>query len=86
MTYAIGQRVNRIEDRATIGATILSIVDDVGATQILELAYDEGGTGWWPADCTEPESELVRARNSDGTYRADDPTTPDVDEAWVPAP
>lgn len=28
---------------------------------------------------------LVRARNSDGTYRADDPTTPDVDEAWVTA-
>ena len=26
---------------------------------------------------------LVRARNADGTYMADDPSTPDVDEAWV---
>jgi len=26
---------------------------------------------------------LIRARNADGTYMADDPATPDVDEAWV---
>jgi hypothetical protein len=26
---------------------------------------------------------LIRARNADGTYAADDPSTPDVDEAWV---
>jgi hypothetical protein len=26
---------------------------------------------------------LVRARNADGTFMADDPSTPDVDEAWV---
>ena len=25
---------------------------------------------------------LIRARNADGTYMADDPTTPE-DEAWV---
>jgi hypothetical protein len=25
-----------------------------------------------------------RARNADGTFIADDPATPDVDEAWVP--
>ena len=24
----------------------------------------------------------VRARNEDGTLKADDPSTPDVDEAW----
>lgn len=28
--------------------------------------------------------ELVRARNADGTFRADDPTTPE-NEVWVPA-
>jgi hypothetical protein len=28
-------------------------------------------------------STLVRARNADGTFIADDPSTPDVDEAWV---
>lgn len=27
-----------------------------------------------------------RARNEDGTWRADDPSTPDVDEAWEPSP
>jgi hypothetical protein len=26
---------------------------------------------------------IERARNEDGTYKADDPSTPDVDEAWV---
>lgn len=31
----------------------------------------------WPKS---PNS--VRARNSDGTFIADDPSTPDVDEAW----
>lgn len=31
----------------------------------------------------EQPAELVRARNLDGTFRADDPATPE-DEAWVP--
>jgi hypothetical protein len=26
---------------------------------------------------------VERARNEDGTFMADDPSTPDVDEAWV---
>jgi hypothetical protein len=30
-----------------------------------------------------PAPEPVRARNADGTFMADDPATPDVDEAWV---
>ena len=28
------------------------------------------------------ETEKVRARNKDGTLKADDPSTPDVNEAW----
>lgn len=28
----------------------------------------------------------VRARNDDGTLKADDPSTPDVNEAWEEAP
>ncbi len=28
----------------------------------------------------------VRARNSDGTLKGDDPSTPDVNEAWEEAP
>ena len=27
--------------------------------------------------------EKVRARNTDGTLRGDDPSTPDVNEAWT---
>ncbi len=34
-------------------------------------------------DRRQQQPEPVRARNPDGTFMADDPTTPDVDEAWV---
>ncbi len=30
--------------------------------------------------------EKVRARNTDGTLKADDPSTPDVNEAWEEKP
>jgi len=30
--------------------------------------------------------EKVRARNDNGTLRADDPSTPDVNEAWEEKP
>jgi hypothetical protein len=30
--------------------------------------------------------QKVRARNSDGTLKADDPSTPDVNEAWEEKP
>jgi len=30
-------------------------------------------------------STAVRARNTDGTLKADDPSTPDVNEAWKEA-
>jgi len=30
--------------------------------------------------------EKVRARNDDGTLKADDPSTPDVNEAWEEKP
>lgn len=29
--------------------------------------------------------QMVRARNEDGTFKPDDPATPDVNEAWIPA-
>jgi hypothetical protein len=34
----------------------------------------------------EEETVLIRARNEDGTYKADDPSTPDVNEAYVEVP
>jgi len=32
------------------------------------------------------KTEKVRARNADGTLKADDPSTPDVNEAWEEKP
>lgn len=55
MEYQVGDRVERIEDREITGATVLSI-QTVGDETILELQYDEGGTGWWPATSIRPLS------------------------------
>lgn len=35
---------------------------------------------------SEPEVEVVRARNAKGHLMADDPSTPDVNEAWTTRP
>ena len=48
MTYKKGDRVNRIEVRSVVGAVVLATYD-TNEAQVLELSYDEGGTGWWPA-------------------------------------
>lgn len=53
MPYQIGDRVERIEDRPVISATIITI-QEVDSTTIVELQYDEGGTGWWPVSCIRP--------------------------------
>lgn len=54
MTYKTGDRVRRLEARAQVGAVVLT-AEDGWEGQILELSYDEGGTGWWPADAVEPD-------------------------------
>jgi hypothetical protein len=46
--FNIGDRVNRKETRETVGASVIGIDGDN-----YELAYDEGGTGWWPAEALE---------------------------------
>lgn len=33
-------------------------------------------------DSADEQGQPVRAKNEDGTFKADDPSTPDVDEAW----
>lgn len=35
------------------------------------------------AKATKEDLEIVRARDEDGHFKADDPSTPDVNEAWV---
>ena len=38
------------------------------------------------ADGSPIKTTPVRARNDDGTLKADDPSTPDVNEAWEEKP
>ena len=39
-----------------------------------------------PIKTTPIKTTLVRARNDNGTLKADDPSTPDVNEAWEEKP
>ena len=57
MNYKAGDRVNRIEVRPVVGAVVLNVQDGPDG-QVLELAYAEGGTGWWPADAIKPLSAI----------------------------
>jgi len=57
MAYEIGQQVRRIEDRAQVLAQVLATAEGpIG--QVLELAYQEGGSGWWPAEAVEPAEAI----------------------------
>lgn len=46
----IGTRVNRIENRTVVGATVIAIDGNN-----LLLSYDEGGEGWWPLETVEEQ-------------------------------
>jgi hypothetical protein len=67
--FKVGDRVDRVENRQQTGATVLSINESINESiienpnpeenaevvqkVILELSYDEGGSGWWPAECVQ---------------------------------
>ena len=53
MTYKPSDRVDRIEVRPVVAAVVLNTQDGPDG-QVLQLAYAEGGTGWWPADAVKP--------------------------------
>ena len=53
MNYSTGDNVKRIEARPQVAAVVLTVADGWDG-QLLELAYEEGGSGWWPADAVEP--------------------------------
>lgn len=53
MNYATGDNVIRLEDRPQVAAVVLAVEDGMDG-QLLELAYAEGGTGWWPSDAVAP--------------------------------
>jgi len=54
MTYTPGDQVKRKENRPQVRAVVLA-AEDGFEEQILNLQYEEGGTGWWPASCVEPD-------------------------------
>jgi hypothetical protein len=46
---AIGSRCWRDQISPETGATVLNLAaDSSDADPMVELAYDEGGSGWWP--------------------------------------
>jgi len=46
---AVGSRCWRDLFRPETGATVLNLAADSSDTDpMVELAYDEGGSGWWP--------------------------------------
>jgi hypothetical protein len=57
MIYAIGQQVRRIENRTLVLAQVLATAKGPMG-QVLELAYQEGGSGWWPAEAVEPADAI----------------------------
>ena len=58
--------------------------EGIAPDRTFDIKYDDLGfeTGVVLPALEEEEKPPKRARNEDGTYRADDPSTPDVNEAW----
>jgi hypothetical protein len=54
MNYTPGQKVKRLENRPQVGAVVLAVEDGMDG-QVLELSYEEGGSGWWPASAVEAD-------------------------------
>ena len=52
--FEIGVRVTRKEARDVTGAEVLTIVTG-GDEPLYQIAYDEGGSGWWPETALEAE-------------------------------
>lgn len=54
--FSIGQRVNRIEMRDIVGATVISFeptIYNIGSDYVYYIKYDEGGFGYWPENSLE---------------------------------
>lgn len=63
-------------------ATIVKVV--AVPSSVIESFQDVAKSCNLPSDFVQALAPgRVRARNTDGTFRADDPSTPDVDEAWA---
>ena len=55
----------------------------VNSEDELSQAIKEGWFNTLEEAVEDKPVKLVRAREEDGQYKGDDPSTPDVDEAWI---
>ena len=63
-----------------LGTATATEADEAELQELLEQSYLAGTYSLAPAPAVEP----IRARNpTTGSFIADDPATPDIDEAWV---
>jgi hypothetical protein len=67
--FSVGQRVKRIEERESVGATVLEFIE-LNETVAYRIQYDEGsvgegddGTGWWLEETLTSETlDDIKAR------------------------
>lgn len=79
--------------KAELEAAGFTVAGDVAVINRMGIVVAEDHPhGFWSksaevdailAQPAKVETKLVRARNEDGHFIADDPSTPDVNEAWV---
>ena len=55
---------------------------EVGGIVDNEFKLNEKGLELAEANKDSKPEKRIRARNKDGTLKADDPSTPDINEAW----
>ena len=55
---------------------------EVGGIVDNEFKLNEKGLELAEANKDSKPEKRIRARNTDGTLKADDPSTPDINEAW----
>tara|TARA_B100000212_G_C27161126_1_gene441749 strand:- start:371 stop:637 length:267 start_codon:yes stop_codon:yes gene_type:complete len=55
---------------------------EVGGIVDNEFKLNEKGLELAEANQDSKPEKRIRARNTDGTLKADDPSTPDINEAW----
>jgi hypothetical protein len=72
----VGDRVNRIEDRHIVGATVLEVVESSSSVDDCDchvlIAYDEGEQGWWPSNALELIEEGEEQGEGQGEEQGDD--------------
>jgi len=72
--------VDVLADGEHVGDPVVVVPGQVTEEPVLEQAQDEQAA---TSDDQNAGEQAERARHEDGTFKADDPATPDVNEAYV---